>query len=82
MGDLAARTSAAADKLRDMMESLAITDKSSPQNTRKRKRTVASKLIKGVWNQKEVSRLRSELHELQQTMILRLGAIQKYRRDF
>ena len=81
---LAHRTKAAAEELDMMLQALKLDDSNQDDSTagsatapRKRKRTVLNRVVKAVWKDSDVQKLRHQLGELQQELILHLNVIQR-----
>lgn len=84
--NLALRTRRAAEELSMMLDKLKIEDvqhpassNESPNNTptRKRKRDAVNRVVKAVWKDADVQKLRKQLGELQQELILNLTVLQR-----
>ena len=83
---LALRTRVVADDLGMMLVGLKIDDseQETPNNTplgsetsRKRKRSVANRIVKALWKDSDIQRLRRQLVELQQELTLNLTVMQR-----
>lgn len=78
---LALSTTSTAEELQRLLSGLKLEDPNdAPTNgerSKKRKRTVATRLVKGWWKEKDVERLESKLKDLQHELMLGLIVQQK-----
>ena len=81
---LAFRARTVAEELGMMLQGLKIEDAGhddsegeSSKSSRKRKRTVLNRMVKAVWRDSDIQKLRKQLMELQQELILSLNVMQR-----
>lgn len=75
--DLAHTAKDVADELLTLLQTLSINKPSEDgERPSKRRRTVASRLVKSMWKEKEVQSLRLRMNDLQQEMMIRLSVMQ------